>query len=279
MKMSVDQSELSEVAPVADRVLPDIRLYVIRCGELMIYPKSPQECSIPVQWYVLTHPLGNIVIDGGNAPEVARDPRKRWGPIVDVVWPTMKAEDACALQLRDLGIAPESVKWILQTHLHHDHTGAMADIGSFPNASVLARREEYDYARSPDWFYRPSYIEEDFNSPDIPWTFLGDDEDGFDLYGDGVVRVWKTYGHTPGHQSFEITLPQSGRTFLVTGDAVSDKDVWEKKSLPPMTVSNREAAASVEKLHNIARKTGATVIFSHDPVQWLEHSPLPAYYA
>ena len=276
--MSTPTSEAPTLSEDTAVDLPDIRLYVIRCGDLIVYPKSPQEYSIPVQWYVVAHPEGNIVIDGGNAPEVADDPRKRWGPIVDVVWPTMTAEDACTLQLESLGISPTSVRWILQTHLHHDHTGAMSAIDRFPNAQVLARRAEYDYARSPDWFYRPSYVEEDFNSTGIPWVFLGDAEDGFDLYGDGVVRIWKTPGHTMGHQSFEITLPDTG-TVIITGDAVSDRNVWEKKALPPMTVSNREAAASVEKLHNIARKTDAMVIFSHDPVQWLEHSPLPAFYS
>ena len=258
--------------------LAEVRLYVIRCGELVVHPESPQSCRIPVQWYVVTHPRGTVVIDGGNAPEVAHDPRGRWGSIVDVVWPTMTPRDSCVVQLEELGIAADSVSWILQTHLHHDHTGAVSTIGSFPNARVLTRRAEYDYARSPDWFYRPSYVSADFESDQIPWVFLGEAEDGFDLYGDGVVRSWKTPGHTAGHQSFEITLPESG-TVIITGDAVSDRDVWEKRALPPMTVSNTDAAASVEKLHNLARKTDAMVIFSHDATQWLEHSPLPAFYA
>lgn len=257
--------------------LPPIRLYVIRCGELVVYPHSPQEYCIPVQWYVLTHPNGNVVIDGGNAPAVAADPRARWGAIVDVVWPTMTAQDSCVTQLEELGIAPDSVKWIVQTHLHHDHTGAMSAIESFPNANVMARRAEYDYARSPDWFYRPSYVVADFESERIPWVFLGEAEDGFDLYGDGVIKAWRTPGHTPGHQSFEIKLPESG-TVIITGDAVSNAGEWEQGGLPPMTVSNTEAAASVAKLHNIARRSGAQVIFSHDSEQWPQHPNLPGFY-
>ena len=35
-------------------------------------------------------------------------------------------------------------------------------------------------------------------------------DDGYDLYGDGVIRMWQTPGHAPGHQSFEITLPNIG---------------------------------------------------------------------
>ena len=257
--------------------LPQIRLYVIRCGELIVYPKSPQEYHIPVQWYVLAHPEGNVVIDGGNAPAVAADPRARWGPIVDVVWPTMTPQDSCVTKLEEVGISPDSVKWIVQTHLHHDHTGAMSAIESFPNARVMARRAEYDYARSPDWFYRPSYVAADFESDQIAWSFLGETEDGFDLYGDGILKAWRTPGHTPGHQSFEIKLPESG-SVIITGDAVSNAAEWERCGLPPMTVSNTDAAASVAKLHNIARKTDAFVIYSHDGDQWPHHPPLPSFY-
>ena len=275
---TVDNGESARTDLATNGDFPAVRLYVFRCGDLVVQPKSTQEFSIPVQWYLVAHPLGNIVIDGGVAAEVAEDPRKRWGALTDLVWPTMTAEDACVTRLGELGIAPESVRWILQTHLHHDHTGALVDINRFPNASVLCRRAEYDYARSPDWFYRLSYVDEDFNSPDIPWAFLGDDEDGFDLYGDGAIRAWKSFGHTAGHQSFEITLPHSGRTVLLTGDAVSDRSGWEGQSLP-MAVSKREAAASVDKLRNIAQRTGALVIFNHDPEQSLEHELPPAYYA
>lgn len=275
--MSAPQRRQSMVIAGPADELPAIRLYVLRCGELVVYPKSPEEYHIPVQWYLLTHPKGNVVVDGGNAPEVAADPRARWGQIVDVVWPTMTAQDSCVLQLEALGVSPYSVRWILQTHLHHDHTGAMATIGSFPNANVLARRAEYDYARSPDWFYRPSYVPADFESDQIPWVFLGEEEDGFDLYGDGVIKAWRTPGHTPGHQSFEVNLPESG-TVIITGDAVSDAGVWEKRALPPMTVSNTQAAASVEKLHNIARRSDALVIYSHDGDQWPQHPDLPSFY-
>ena len=40
--------------------------------------------TTPVQWYLLTHPRGNAVIDGGNAPEVAIDAKKHWGTITEV---------------------------------------------------------------------------------------------------------------------------------------------------------------------------------------------------
>ncbi|MBV9873183.1 MAG: N-acyl homoserine lactonase family protein, partial [Verrucomicrobia bacterium] len=33
--------------------------------------------EIPVPWFVIQHPKGNVVIDGGMAVECASDPRSR----------------------------------------------------------------------------------------------------------------------------------------------------------------------------------------------------------
>jgi hypothetical protein len=38
---------------------------------------------------------------------------------------------------------------------------------------------------------------------------MEDTEDGYDVFGDGTIRCWQTPGHAPGHQSFEVTLPNS----------------------------------------------------------------------
>ncbi len=34
---------------------------------------DPAPYEIPVPWYLITHPKGNVVIDGGNALECATD--------------------------------------------------------------------------------------------------------------------------------------------------------------------------------------------------------------
>ena len=64
-------------------------------------------------------------------------------------------------------------------------------------------------AHAPDWFAAGGYIQADYNKPGVPWDLLEATDDGYDLYGDGVIRMWQTPGHAPGHQSFEITLPNT----------------------------------------------------------------------
>ena len=48
----------------------------------------------PTPWYLLTHPRGNVVIDGGNAPEVAVDATQHWGKITEVSTVEMTPEEA-----------------------------------------------------------------------------------------------------------------------------------------------------------------------------------------
>ena len=137
--------------------MPDVSLYLFQGGSIEL-PRRNVELGTtqgnemvmtPVTWFVVTHPRGNVVIDGGNAPEVAIDARAHWGAIMDTSHAHFKAEEALLPSLQRAAIAPESIRWIVQSHLHIDHTGALAVIDAFPNAQVLATRTEYEFAHAP----------------------------------------------------------------------------------------------------------------------------------
>jgi len=261
--------------------MSDIRLYMFSCGTLKTITASikmnqgNEPYEIPVPWFLITHPKGNVVIDGGNAAEVATNPRGHWGDVCDVYEPVMREDEACLPQLASLGIDPASVRYVLQSHLHLDHTGA---IGRFSNATHLVQRAEYEYAFTPDWFAAGGYIRPDFDQPGLKWHFLdGKFDDHYDLYGDGVIRTIFTPGHAPGHQSFLITLPRSG-PMLLTIDAAYTTDHWDEKALPGFLASTVDTVRSVRKLRALAEKTGAAVVTGHDPVAWPTFKHAPEFY-
>ena len=144
--------------------------------------------TTPVTWFVLTHPRGNVIFDGGNAAAVAVDAKKHWGVITEMSTPFMEPEQAVLPSLERIGVDPASVRWIVQSHLHLDHTGALADIHHFPNAQVLATRTEYEWAHLPEAFNALAYCQADYVKPGIDWVLLEESDDGWDLFGDGVVR-------------------------------------------------------------------------------------------
>jgi glyoxylase-like metal-dependent hydrolase (beta-lactamase superfamily II) len=169
------------------------------------------------------------------------------------------------------------VRYILQSHLHLDHTGAVAAVADFPNAQVIATRTEWEYAHAPDWFAAGGYIQADFNKDGVPWVLLEDSDDGYDLYGDGTIRMHFTPGHATGHQSFEITLPNSG-SMLLTVDAAYTMDHWEEKALPGFLASTVDTVRSVRKLHRIAAQSDSTVVTGHDPDAWPNVKQAPEFY-
>lgn len=259
----------------------DIRLYMFQTGTLQLKVQNikmnqgTEDYEIPIPFYVITHPEGHTIIDGGNAVEVALDPRKHWGDVCDTYWPVMKVEEGCVAQLEKAGINPDDVRYVLQSHLHLDHTGA---IGRFKNATHIVQRLEYEYAYTPDWFSRGGYIRADFDKPDLEWEFLnGEQNDFFDIYNDGVIKTIFSPGHSPGHQSFLVNLPNSGN-ILLTIDAAYTTDHWEDKALPGFLTSASEVVRSVAKLRALAQRTKAKVVTGHDPVAWTKLKHAPGYY-
>ena len=88
--------------------------------------------------------------------------------------------------LEAAGFDPADVRYLLQSHLHLDHSGGLAAIEAFPNAEVIATRTDYEYAHAPDWYADAVYIDEDFRKPGVRWALLDDNEDGYDVFGDGI---------------------------------------------------------------------------------------------
>lgn len=261
----------------------DIRLYMLQSGTLKckvhnikMNQGNGADYEIPVPFYLITHPEGHTIIDGGNAIEVAENPREYWGEICDVYWPVLDKGMGCVDQVKALGIDPADVRYVLQSHLHLDHTGA---VGRFPNATHIVQRAEYEYAFSADWFAAGGYIRNDFDRPGLKWQFLnGTNDDFYDLYGDGTVTTVFTPGHAPGHQSILVRLPNSP-PMLLTIDAAYTTDHWEERALPGFLASAVDSVRSVQKLRALAEKTKAEVVTGHDPDAWATFKKAPEFYS
>ena len=262
--------------------MTEIRLYMLQSGTLRCKLHSIKmnegagaDYEIPVPFYLMTHPKGHALIDGGSAVEVATDPRGHWGGVCDVYWPVLDKAMGCVDQVKALGIDPADVRYVLQSHLHLDHTGA---VGRFPKATHVVQRSEHQYAFTPDWFAAGGYIRKDFDRPGLKWEFLNGVADDFlDVYGDGTLLTIFSPGHTVGHQSFLVRPPRSG-PMLLTIDAAYTMDHWREKALPGFLASSVDTVRSVQKLRAIADRTGARVVTGHDPDLWPTFKHAPDFY-
>mgnify|MGYP001225730785 CR=1 FL=1 len=228
--------------------------------------------EVPVPFFLIRHPRGNVVVDGGNPLAAARDPQAHWGPLAEVFVVRMTEDQHCAAQLQRLGVAPEEISHIIQTHLHMDHTGAL---GHFPQAAVVVHQRELEAARAADDPLRTGYVRADYQRPGLRWQTVDGDTD---LFGDGTIRLIETPGHAAGHMSLLLELPDTGPV-LLTADAADNRDQWERRAHPRALHSREQAAASLERLHGLAEETQALIIFGHDPENWSQRRQAPDLYA
>jgi glyoxylase-like metal-dependent hydrolase (beta-lactamase superfamily II) len=161
--------------------------------------------------------------------------------------------------------------------MHIDHTGAVACIDRFPNANVVATRAEYEWAHTHGSVPASGYTLADFDGPNVQWELLEAGDDGWDPFSDGVIRCWFTPGHSAGHMSFEVTLPDDG-AFVLAIDAAYTLDHWHSRALPGAMVSISETQRSVEKLRRIAARSNAQPVPGHDPVAGPTFKKAPEFY-
>jgi N-acyl homoserine lactone hydrolase len=224
--------------------------------------------EVPVPFFLIRHPDGDVVVDGGNPLAVARDARAHWGALAEQFRAHMSEDQHCVAQLAGLGIAPESVALLVQTHLHIDHTGAL---GHCPGATIVVHSRELAAARAAGPPQASGYVHADYEQPGLRWREIDGE---LDLFGDGTVRLLETPGHSAGHVSLLLELQETGPV-LLTADACDNAEQWDGSRPPRAHSSMDDALRSRERLRELAHDTGALLIFGHDAEQFsgLRHAP------
>ena len=218
---------------------------------------------VPSMCFVIDHPEGLVVWDTSMHPCVCNDPVGHWGKLATTVTVPDYAEDETLLaRLAQAGIDALRIRFVTNSHLHNDHCGMNR---FFPQATVLARRSEYEHASGLMDTGKHGYVRDDFYG-DGQTLELVEYDDTLDLFGDGSLVLISTVGHTPGHQSLQVTFP-SGRRFVMTGDALYTAEQLATRKPPGLTFDRKEAQASADRLADLG-DSGATILIHHEPSLW-----------
>lgn len=73
----------------------------------------------------------------------------------------------------------------------------------------------------------------------------------------------RTPGHTPGHSSLLVKLPQTGAVVLV-GDAVYFRENYDAFGVPAFNYDRAQTVASMERINKIVSNLKGKVIIQHD---------------
>jgi glyoxylase-like metal-dependent hydrolase (beta-lactamase superfamily II) len=128
-----------------------MRVFALHCGgdlqDVGIFdPEHPQAGEAlynPYYMYVIEHPRGNVLLDTGAHPTLRTDPRSRLGDMADVFEALLGEDDTVPGCLSRIGLRPEDIAIVVQSHLHFDHAGGLEHLGHAP---VFVQQAELDFA-------------------------------------------------------------------------------------------------------------------------------------
>lgn len=225
--------------------------------------------TVPVSSYLVVHPQGRLLFDTGVHCQTLTDPIGRMGEArASRIRIRSQVGDDVVSQLARLGLQPDDITYVVNSHLHFDHCGGNE---FFPHATILVQQPEMDAARRPGGVesYSPSVI--DFDHP-LDYQLVNGEHD---VFGDGKVILIPTYGHTPGHQSLLVRVSKDTQ-MVFTADACYTRENLDRDVLPRVLWHAATMAQSLATLRRLRDHQGATLFYGHDPDQWHAIPRVPA---
>ena len=220
-----------------------------------------EQNRIRIQLYCLLVETGDqkILVDTGYGDKLSAQERD-----------LMCLQGECRLlgSLAALGVAPEEIDVVINTHLHGDHCGGNTGynehgepVPTFPNALYYVQRLELAEAMFPNERTRGTYHRENIEPVERAGQLRV-------LWGDtrlvDEVRVMITPGHTAAHQS--VVVESGGETAVFLADTAH----WplHMERLEVLTAYDAQPLVTLETKRRLARwavERKALLIFNHHP--------------
>jgi N-acyl homoserine lactone hydrolase len=229
--------------------------------------------EVPCPAFLIRHPsAGAILVDTGLHPSIAANPDENFGALgARFGKPSLAPGADAPSRLRERGIEPAELPLVVMTHLHLDHTSAIAE---FPNSTFVVSEVEWKFAtagpspalngyRRAHFDYAFNYRTVDFDRGNVDsYATFGR---SFDLFGDGSVRLAYTPGHSAGHMSVVARLKE--RDFVIGGDVVYTAGQLDGTApLAPRPFDAHNYRRSLQEVRLFRREfPNAIVTPGHDP--------------
>ena len=197
-----------------------------------------------------------VLVETGAGPKLSERQRSVFG---------IDRPPALLDELARRGVRPDDVTLVINTHLHFDHSGGNtylrdgAPVATFPRASYVFQRLEWEDAMSPNERTRASYMADDF----APLEATGK----LELVDDSVellrgLRLDRIQGHTRGTQTVRVT---DGReTLFFSSDFMPDRHHLPLPWIPAFDLFPLETLEAKRGIIRRAIDERWTVGFTHD---------------
>ncbi|MCR8722948.1 N-acyl homoserine lactonase family protein [Frigidibacter sp. ROC022] len=239
------------------------RLYVLDFGLLRVH-SGPRDIGVP-GFLLQTEDGKNILFDTGFPPGYAVDTEgcaERDGLSATCEVLRLEPRNLLAGQLALIGLTPADIDLTILSHSHIDHVGGLAEVTHAPIVMTRTERSNprplyHGDARPMEW-------------PEADYRLIDEDVE----ICEGLILI-ETPGHTLGHLSALLILPETGPVIL-TGDAISRFD--EVMNGFENAADDALANASADRLLDLAKESLGMVIYGHSPGQWQQITLAPKFY-
>ncbi len=254
-----------------------VRLYTLECGRATAadggflsdtgeYDGKPLSVADPC--FLVRHPKGTLLWDTGLGDALAdAQPGKEKAPGVSGAI-GMRVPVKLVDQLKAIGLAPADITYVAFSHLHFDHTG---NANLFTASTWILNKAELAWGLSPGAF---AVKPETWSAYKGVKTKMIDGD--LDLFEDGSVRILKTPGHTPGHQSLLLRLKRAGAVVL-SGDLYHVRENRTYRRVPTFNVERADTLASMDRIERIVKNTHARLVVQHDERDFASLPKFPAF--
>lgn len=224
-----------------------------------IAPDERGRIALAMRCLLVEHDDGLLLVDTGLGDKEDAKFRDIYGVENQGTRGRTRLEDGLA----ELGHTPDDVRWVVNTHLHFDHSGGntyRAPSGelqrSFPRARYVVQRRELDFARHANERTAGSYLAPNFTGVD----FTELDGEATPVPG---VHCLPTPGHTPGHQS--ILVESGGEVACFIADLVPTTSHLPLPWIMGFDVEPLVTLETRRRVYQRAEAEGWSVCFEHDP--------------
>lgn len=230
--------------------------------ERRIAPDERHRIPLGMRCLLVEHDAGPILIDTG----VGNKEDAKFHGIYGIE--NAGAEGRTALEdgLRAVGVTPEDIVMVINTHLHFDHAGGNSwrtpngeVLPTFPRARYVVQAGELAYAERPNERTAASYFPPNW-APVVASGQLTVVSGETEVLPGVVLRP--TPGHTPHHQS--VVLTSGGETACFLGDVVP---TTHHLPLPWIMGYDVEPLVTLESKRQLlaeAEASGWLLVFEHD---------------